>query len=186
MRRHSCLACSGSACVLVSPMQDVQKVASHNQGGERALHLLGARATLLMRLSRSRQGDRPGGCRQLPSRPGQWLRDRQLHGGPLLPGRLPKAAQEAGRQMGRLLPQLLGVLRRQLPVKGALQPLLWRRQGRRLRQHLRLPGLLRLLHGRRPGQLLPLPLLLLLHGQGAYLGALLLPVLELLRLGLLL
>ena len=105
-------------------------------------------------MSRSRQGDWPGGCRQLPSGPGQRLRDGQLHrGGLLLPGRLPWAAQEAGRQMRRLLPSLL-LLLLWLPVQGTLKALLRRRQRGRLRQRLRLPGLLRLLHGRRPGQLL--------------------------------
>ena len=95
-------------------------------------------------------------------------------GGPLLPGLLlPWAARIGGGQMRRLLPQLL--LWRQLlailllTIEGALHALLRRRQSRRLRQRLRLPCLLWLLHGWQPRQLLRLPLLLLLHGHGALL-----------------
>lgn len=149
-------------------------------------HLLRPRAVLLMCLPRSRQGDWSWWSCQLPSGHGQGLRDRQLQWGLLLPGMLGWAAQVAGRQMRRLLPLLLLLLGMavwplQLTMQGTLQALLRRRQSRRLRQTLCLPGLLGLLHGRRPGQLLWLPLLLLLHGHGAWLSALLWPVRQLLR-----
>ena len=85
--------------------------------------------------------------------------------------------------MRRLLPPLLLLLRHLLAVwllamQGTLHALLRRRQSRRLRQCLRLPCLLRLLHGWRPRQLLRLSLLLL-HGHGACHIALRCPVLRL-------
>ena len=81
---------------------------------------------LLTLLSRWSQRDRPWSCRRLPSRPGQQLRGRELHRGPLLRGVLRLAAWVIRPQLLWQLLLMLWLLAVRLLMHRTVHALLWR------------------------------------------------------------